>query len=156
MTDTDNSEMNRLTRDAPRISRTDGKLDVLTVITPVNAHEIRIRPMTYGVSKRYDLAHRKVTDLDDDEKCELIRHHVVDPDFSDLTVDEMTEEWDWSIVDDLCMAVAIHSRSRFRRRIEELAPSGNGSGSDPTKEPPLKGGSTTEATATSAPATSTT
>lgn len=113
------------TLDDIKLKRKNGKLEPLSVVTPFEGINIEMLPLTYGEKRDYPFADLEVQDFDDELKLKMLREHIVKPDLSGLTMDEMLNEMDWDTVDDLLVAIALASRSRFRMQVPTIAEVGD-------------------------------
>lgn len=54
--------------------------------------EVRVIPMTFGSIREYFGSGTQMDDIEPSEIAEILRNHVVDPDLSEITSDEVSED----------------------------------------------------------------
>lgn len=118
----------------------DGEIVPREVITPLDGHTIRVKPMTYQDNLTYQVKmDTMVTDFPTKLKRELLVNHVQiwepeegsdDPeagewvDFPPISLEELERTFDWIVIDDFVAAVVMYSRAQFRRLIEPVGANG--------------------------------
>lgn len=147
----------RMTRDDLVVRRdADGNVEPIEAFSPFLNMSLLIRPVLYGTVKDKPL-HISAVEWSLEDKVELVRRHVVEPDLSDLTPEKVKEEYDaWTFDHIVGMVVsysgplrgnATRRRAGSAQRSEEPGPTTDSSESNT--------GSTDSAIATPDPATST-
>jgi hypothetical protein len=103
------------------ITRDDeGEIVTLAVETITFGRKVGIKPMTLGQSMSYPDRAKSVAEFEPEEKARLIREHVVEPDCSGLTDDQIIEGMDPMTVDDLVMTISLYSGPK-RKEAEAAA-----------------------------------
>ena len=117
-----------VTLDDLRVVRDEsGKVIPLEVYTPMEGNGIRMLPLTVRDRLKYKLRvedNKRVSDYPISFKYKLIVNHIVDPDLSDMTQDEMVEQFGYTTIDDLAAAVLMYSRDLFRQPLLKVQPKG--------------------------------
>ena len=103
------------------ITRREGKVVPITVMTLLAGRVIRMTPATYGES--LTLKNRNIPpDLwPPEDQCDMIRRFVTEPDFSHMTNQEMMDSMDAQTIEDLVMTVSTFSGVNRERLLKEQA-----------------------------------
>lgn len=83
----------------------DGELLPVRVSPMGMEEEIEVRPVTYGKIKEFFSPDTDVADIDESVIAELLREHVVDPDLSDITEDDVANRMNPMVPQALLMGV---------------------------------------------------
>lgn len=70
---------------------------------------IMILPVTYGESLQFESREKETHDWSLKDKLMLLRNNVVKPDLSELTMEQMTNDFDGMLVDEIVEAVLLYS-----------------------------------------------
>lgn len=100
-----------------------GEVVPLEVLTPMEATKVLISPLTFADRIRYKMEvddDTKVTDFPFSLKYQIIRNHIVEPDFTDVSATELKNDFAWTTIDDLVSAVLTFSRDIFRRSLQKV------------------------------------
>lgn len=96
------------------VVRQNGRLVPLEVVTLLMGLKIQVLPVTYGQSLTYKDRLLPPDVWQDEDKCRLIREHVIVPDMSELTVEKMRSDMDGQMIEDLVMTIGLYSGVRRR------------------------------------------
>lgn len=111
----------------------DGRVIPLEVEVSGVGLMIRFRPLTLGAVLTFKEPGKPVVDWPLDDKVRLLREHVIEPDLSKLTAQEVRERWDHWTFDRLCSTVAMYSGPL--RRSAKLVPFGESGDGEATEAP---------------------
>lgn len=90
MTELEQEDLSTVSEEELFVERgSDGELLPVWQTAPILEKEIRIIPMTYGKIKQYFGADTQMEDISDEDVAEILRNHVVEPDLSEITSDEV-------------------------------------------------------------------
>lgn len=141
--DLDRKPFEPVSLDDLRILRDDhGEVVALDVLSPMEGTPIRMLPisirdrLTYKIKVTDDM---KIEDYPISMKHKIIRNHIVDPSFKDVTEAELKRDFGYTTIDDLATAVLMYSRDIFRRPLVIQAKErANGKKAGKAKAPPKK------------------
>ena len=102
------------------ITRNDnGEIEPIEIRSDLFGKNILIKPMTYGYIKRLGIkTDVPAVEWDIDTKLDCLRNHVVDPDLSELTIDDIENRTDPMTIDHFLAMIVVHSVPLFRLRQE--------------------------------------
>lgn len=85
-----------------------GQLVPLEVETPLHKKRIRMLPISLGEAQTYESQAIPITEWPPEEKARLILEHIVEPDLSGLTVEDLLAQMPNIVSDDLALALTVY------------------------------------------------
>jgi hypothetical protein len=101
----------------------EGKVEPIEATSMMLGMSLLIRPVLYREVMKMDLT-AEATDWAFEDQVALVANHVVEPDLSGLTVDEVRHEWDPFTFSEIVRTVVLYSGPLRKRWDEEKKAAG--------------------------------